>query len=98
MKIVSLGDNLHEMPNLFFSGKNKKKISKCRLHKTLPSMLNVKVIQYGCTNRSGYKLLVHSDLLMTWFFIAQFWIKRFCIKMDPKNVVSKLKCIDYTEK
>ena len=43
MQIVSLGDNLHEMSNLF-SGKNKKNISVCRLLKILPRVLSVNEI------------------------------------------------------
>ena len=42
MQIVSLGDNLHEIPNLF-SGENLENISKCRLLKILHNILSVKV-------------------------------------------------------
>ena len=40
MQIVSPGDNLHDMSNLF-SEKNKKNISKCHLLNFLPSMLTI---------------------------------------------------------
>ena len=43
MQIVSLGDNLHEMSNLF-SRKNKKNILVCHLLKILPSVLSVKIL------------------------------------------------------
>ena len=42
MKIVSVGDNLHETPKLVFWKKNDKNILKCHLLKFLPSMLNFK--------------------------------------------------------
>ena len=41
MQIVSFGDNLHEMSNPTFWGKNLKNISTCRLLKLLPSLLSV---------------------------------------------------------
>ena len=44
MHIVSLGDNLHEMHN-FFSGKDTKNVSKCRLLKFLPNMLSTIFLQ-----------------------------------------------------
>ena len=43
MQIVSIGDNLHEMSNLF-SGKNKKNISKCCLLENFPRVLGVNKI------------------------------------------------------
>ena len=60
MQIVSIGDNLHEMLNPFFSGKNKKNISKCRLLKILPRVLrgNLPIIDYICTSDLLYTVII----------------------------------------
>ena len=76
MQIVSSGDNLHEMPNLF-SGKNKKNIWKCHLLKCFPRVLIVKHFpnleqwrfRLGCTfNLPVQSLQTSSTQHLAWSF------------------------------
>ena len=50
-----------------------------------------------CLTSLHVHILLHSNLFITWFIIAQFWIQD-GLKMAPKNVVSKQKCINYIKK
>ena len=60
MQIVSAGDNLHEMSNLF-SGNNKRNISVCCLLKILPRELCVEE-EYFVIILVSFSLFLHTNI------------------------------------
>ena len=83
MKIVSNGNNLHEMSNPVFS-KNKKNILKCHLLKIFPGLLSVK--RWLCCNYKKIKFhhlvfLIH----ISWNLYQQPFFSRLLIKTHTEE-------------